>query len=125
MIDEHVALTGAIVDAGLRVHRALGPGLLESAYETCLVYELAKRQLRVDRQVFLPVIYEGIRLDAGYRLDLVVNDVVVVEIKATDSLTDLHRAQVLTYLRLSRLRVGILMNFNVTLFKNGVKRLVL
>jgi GxxExxY protein len=119
------AVTGTIIDAGLKVHRALGPGLLESAYEHCLAYELGSRGLEVDRQVFLPVIYERVRLDPGYRLDLVVNSEVVIEIKAVDALTRLHEAQVLTYLRLSDYHIGLLMNFNVELFKDGLKRLVL
>ena len=114
----------AIVDAGLSVHRALGPGLLESTYEHCLAYELHKRGLSVSRQVPLPIIYDGITLDAGYRLDLLVGDQIVLEIKAVEALTRLHEAQVLTYLKLSGRRLGFLMNFNVELFKNGLKRLV-
>lgn len=119
------ALARTVVDAGLKVHRALGPGLLESAYEHCLTHELLGRGVSLRRQAALPIVYEGLRLDAGYRLDLVVGDAVVVEVKAVDVLTRLHEAQVLTYLKLSGYRVGFLMNFNVTLFKQGVKRLVL
>ncbi len=118
------ALTGAIVDAGLKVHRGLGPGLLESAYEECLAFELQTRGIAFRRQVTLPVEYEGHRLDAGYRLDLVVCDAVIVEIKAAEALTRLHSAQLLTYLKLSGLKVGLLMNFNVVLFRDGLKRLV-
>jgi GxxExxY protein len=115
----------AVVDAGLKVHKALGPGLLESAYEHCLAYELASRGLIVRRQVALPIVYEGTRLDAGYRIDLLVNEQVIVEIKSVDTLTPLHDAQVLTYLKLSKLRLGLLINFNTPLFKQGVRRLAL
>ncbi|HZC17293.1 MAG TPA: GxxExxY protein, partial [Caulobacteraceae bacterium] len=113
------------VDAGLKVHKALGPGLLESAYEHCLAYELVTRGISLRRQVALPVVYEGVRLDAGYRLDIVVEDLIVIEIKAVEAPSRLHEAQVLTYLKLSGHRLGFLMNFNVELFKNGVRRLVL
>ena len=113
------------MDAGLKVHRALGPGLLESAYEHCLAHELQLRGLMVGRQVALPISFEGLRLDAGYRLDLVVAQTVIVEVKAVEALSRLHEAQLLTYLKLSGLRVGFLMNFNVPLFKDGVKRLAL
>lgn len=122
---ETEALARTVVDAGLKVHRALGPGLLESAYEHCLTHELLGRGVSLRRQAALPIVYEGLSLDAGYRLDLVVGDAVVVEVKAVDVLTRLHEAQVLTYLKLSGYRVGFLMNFNVTLFKQGVRRLVL
>jgi GxxExxY protein len=112
------------MDAGLKVHRALGPGLLESAYEHCLAHELQLRGLSIVRQAPLPVVYEGLRLDAGYRLDLVVAESVIVEVKAVEALSRLHEAQLITYLKLSGLRVGLLMNFNVPLFRDGVKRLV-
>jgi GxxExxY protein len=115
----------SIVDAGLRVHRALGPGLLESAYEHCLAYELQSRGLAVRRQVALPVVYEGTRLEAGYRLDLVVGDLVIVEVKAVETLTSLHEAQLITYLKLSKLRLGFILNFNAELFKRGLRRRVL
>lgn len=118
-------LGSVIVDAGLKVHKALGPGLLESAYEHCLAHELAKRGLSVLRQATLPIVYDGVTLDAGYRLDLLINEAVIVEVKAIDQLTRVHDAQVLTYLKLSRLRLGFLMNFNVDLFKQGLRRLVL
>jgi GxxExxY protein len=118
-------VSAAIIDAGLKVHRALGPGLLESAYESCLSHELQLRGLGLRRQAQLPITYEGMTLDAGYRIDLVVEQSVVVEIKAVEALTRLHRALVLTYLKLSRLRIGLLLNFNVELFKDGVRRLVL
>jgi GxxExxY protein len=119
------ALARLVVDAGLKVHRALGPGLLESAYEQCLAHELALRGLVLGRQVPLPVTYEGLQLDAGYRLDLVVAGKVIVEIKSVEALSRLHEAQILTYLKLSGLRLGFLMNFNVRLFKDGVRRFVL
>jgi GxxExxY protein len=112
------------VDAGLKVHRTLGPGLLESVYEHCLEYELKSRGLAVRRQVALPVAYESVLLDAGYRLDLVVENSVVLEVKSVEALTRLHEAQLLTYLKLSRLRLGFLMNFNVVMFKEGLRRLV-
>jgi GxxExxY protein len=113
------------VDAGLKVHKALGPGLLESKYEHCLAHELQSRSLSVKRQVALPIVYEGLRLEAGYRLDLLVEDAVIVEVKAVDALTRVHDAQILTYLRLSGRPVGLLINFNVELFKQGLKRFAL
>ncbi|HEY1926907.1 MAG TPA: GxxExxY protein [Caulobacteraceae bacterium] len=116
-------LTGEIVDAGLKVHRTLGPGLLESAYEHCLAFELSRRGLDVERQVTMPVFYEGVRMDAAYRLDLLVRKEVILEVKAVETLTRVHEAQLLTYLKLSGLPVGYLMNFNAELFKNGVRRL--
>ncbi len=111
-----------IVDAGLGVHRALGPGLLESVYEACLDRELKARGLAVARQVVVPIDYKGHRVEGGYRLDLLVADAVIVEVKAVDALTRLHEAQLLTYLKLSSFRLGFLMNFNVPLFKEGVRR---
>jgi GxxExxY protein len=113
-----------IVDAAIKVHRILGPGLLESAYEHCLAHELALRRLLVRRQVSLPVEFEGLRLDAGYRLDLVVGDAVVVEVKAIEALSRLHEAQILTYLRLSGFRLGYLMNFNAVQMRQGLRRFV-
>jgi GxxExxY protein len=115
----------ASVDAALQVHKALGPGLLESAYEHCLAFEIARRGLAVQRQLALPIVYEGERLDAGYRLDLVIEGTVIIEVKSIDALAPIHDAQVLTYLKLSGLRVGLLMNFNVALFRQGLKRFVL
>ena len=114
-----------VVDAGLKVHKALGPGLLESAYEHCLAYELGARGVSLRRQAALPIRYDGVQLDAGYRLDLVVENAIIVEIKSVDGLTPLHQAQLLTYLKLSGCRLGLLMNFNVPLFKQGLTRLVL
>ncbi|HEY5107851.1 MAG TPA: GxxExxY protein [Caulobacteraceae bacterium] len=117
-------LARTVIDAGLKVHKTLGPGLLESAYESCLCRELQVRGVTSPRQVALPIIYEGTRLESGYRLDLVVEKSIIVEVKSVDALSRLHEAQVLTYLKLSRLRIGILMNFNVVLFKQGLRRLV-
>lgn len=113
-----------VFEAGLTVHRVLGPGLLESTYEHCFAFELHSRKLAVSRQLALPIAYRAVTLDAGYRLDLLVGDAVVVEIKAVEALTRLHEAQVLTYLKHSGCRLGFLMNFNVDLFKNGVHRLI-
>ena len=120
---EEVART--IVDAAMAVHRTLGPGLLESVYEVCLAHELEPRGRSVLTQVSLPVTYESIKLDTGYRIDLIVDDSVVVEVKAIEAMVRLHEAQLLTYLRLSRCRLGLLINFNVVLLKNGIKRMIL
>lgn len=114
----------AVVDSAVKVHAALGPGLLESAYEHCLAYELGCRGYAVRRQVTLPIAYESVRLDAGYRIDLVVSEAIIVEIKAVETLAPIHQAQLLTYLKLSGLRLGFLMNFNVPLLKQGLKRMV-
>ena len=122
--DEIERIGRVVVDAGLKVHRALGPGLLESVYEHCMAYELAQRGLAVRRQVPLPIIYEGVRLDAGYRLDLLVENAVIVEIKSVETTSRLFEAQVLTYLRLSPMRLAYLMNFNTPLFKQGLRRYV-
>jgi len=113
-----------IVDAALKIHRVLGPGLLESAYEHCLAHEVGRRGLTVRRQVALPIEFEGLRLDAGYRLDLLISDAVVVEVKAVEALSHLHEAQVLTYLRLSGFRLGYLLNFNAVQMRNGRRRFV-
>jgi GxxExxY protein len=112
-----------VVDAALTVHRALGPGLLESVYEACLAEE--RRGLRVERQVGMPVAYGDVRLDVGLRLDLLIDDLVVIEIKSIDALASIHTAQVATYLRFSGRRLGYLINFNTTLLKNGLRRVVL
>jgi GxxExxY protein len=118
-------LTKGIIGAAIEVHRELGPGLLESAYDTCLCYELKQRNFNVACQVPLPVRYKGVILDCGYRIDALVNDLVVVELKSVEDITDLHRAQLLTYLRLTGKRVGLLMNFNVPVLKDGIVRMVL
>ncbi|EAZ82526.1 GxxExxY protein [Algoriphagus machipongonensis] len=114
-----------VLDACFKVHKTLGPGLLESAYEVCLVHELQKMGLKVRKQVALPVQYENIELDAGYRIDLLVEETVIVELKAVDELNPIHIAQVLTYLKLSKLKLGSLVNFNVKLLRNGIKRIIL
>lgn len=121
----HEDLTERIIGAAIEVHRALGPGLLESAYEECLCYELDDQGLTCQRQVALPVVYKDAKLDCGYRIDVVVEDKVVVELKSVDALERIHEAQLLTYLRLSAKRVGLLINFNVPALKDGVIRRVL
>lgn len=113
-----------IVDAAFEVHKALGPGLLESAYESCLKYELTLRGIKYVSQKEIPHIYKGVRVDIGYRLDLLVEDAVIVEIKSIERLTDLNLAQIISYLKLKDLRLGYLINFNVKYFKNGIKRVV-
>ncbi|GAB2582038.1 GxxExxY protein [Spirosoma areae] len=113
-----------VFDCALKVHRTLGPGLLESAYEECLLYELLNADLFVERQKTLPIVYESIKLDAGYRVDLIIERKLIIELKAVEVLTDVHLAQVMTYLRLSGCRLGLLVNFNVTLLKNGMRRVV-
>ena len=118
-------LTGAIIGAAIEVHRALGPGLLESAYEECLCKELTLRRIPFERQRSLPVQYKGLNLDCGYRLDLLVADTVVVENKAVENLLPIHEAQLLTYLKLGGWKVGLLINFNVPVLKQGVRRRVL
>ena len=118
-------LTSAIIGAGIAVHRELGPGLLESAYEECLCHELTLRGITYERQVPLPVVYKGVRLDCGYRIDLVVEDTVVVELKAVDVFLPVHEAQLLTYLRLTDKRIGLLLNFNVPALRDGIIRRVL
>jgi GxxExxY protein len=113
-----------IFDCSLKVHKNLGPGLLESAYEECLYYELLKTGINVQKQKALPLIYEDVKLEIGYRLDILVENKVIIEIKAVEQLNDVHLAQVLTYLRLSDCKLGMLINFNVSLIKNGIKRVV-
>lgn len=118
------SIVTAVIDAAFRVHSTLGPGLLESVYESCLCHELARRSLAFDRQLHLPVIYEGLRLEAGLRLDLVVADCVIVELKHVEKVLPVHKAQLLTYLKLTGHRVGILLNFNVERIKEGIYRVV-
>ncbi len=117
-------LTKAIIGAAIEVHRELGPGLLESAYETCLVYELEERGLRVERQRLQPVIYKAARIDCGYRIDLLVENQIVVELKAVEKTKAIHEAQLLSYLKCSGRSVGLLINFNVRLLKDGIRRYV-
>jgi GxxExxY protein len=117
-------ISEAIIGAAIAVHRELGPGLLESAYEACLAFELIDRGLRVARQKELPVVYRSVRLDCGYRLDLFVDEMVVVELKAVDKLLSVHEAQLMSYLKLSGCHLGLLINFNVRVLKDGLKRIV-
>ena len=116
-------LKGKIIGAVLEVHRALGPGLLESAYEACLVYELRFRKLKVESQKSMPVFYKDVMLDCSYRVDLIVETQVIVEIKSVNSLASIHEAQLLSYLKLSDCKVGLLINFNVRILKEGIRRL--
>lgn len=113
-----------VFESALKVHKRLGPGLLERAYEECLFYELKKTNLKVEKQKALPLIYDEVRLDIGYRLDLIIEDKFIVEVKSVESLNEIHLAQILTYLRLSNCKLGLLINFNVILLKNGVKRVI-
>jgi GxxExxY protein len=122
MHEDDVART--IVDAAFKVHKTLGPGLLESVYDVCLAHELSKRGLAVVRQRGIPVVYDSIRLNLGFRADMVVEDLVVVETKSVDSIAMIHRMQLLTYLRLMEKRLGLLLNFNTTLMKDGIRRVV-
>lgn len=118
-------ITHEILDSAYKVHTALGPGLLESAYRTCLVYELRKKGLIVEEEKPLPLVYEDIKLDCGYRLDILVENKVVVELKTVEEFKDVHAAQVLTYLRFSKKKIGLLINFNVKSLKFGIKRFIL
>ena len=118
-------LTGKIVDCAITVHKQLGPGLLESAYEECLHYELHLCGLDVLKQFPMPLVYKGERLDIGYRIDLLVEEKVIIEVKSVDALNPIHLAQVMTYLKLSGCRVGLLMNFNVQFLKEGLRRIIL
>lgn len=118
-------VTSNIIGAAVDVHRELGPGLLESSYEECMVFELKVRGMAVERQRHLPLTYKGMRLKCGYRLDLVVNEAVVVELKTVEQLDPIHTATVLTYLKISGLRVALLINFNVPLLKHGIRRIIL
>jgi len=117
-------ITNLIIGSAIEVHRTLGPGLLESAYEECLAYELIKKGLSVKRQKATPVIYKEIKLDCGYRIDILVEDMVLVELKSVDAINPVHEAQVLTYLKFSKVKVGLLINFNVAILKDGIKRFI-
>ena len=123
-MEGRVDSTERVIGAAIAVHRALGPGLLESTYEACLAFELVDRRLQIERQTTFPVVYRGLRIDCGYRLDLVVERTLVVEIKAVERMLPIHDAQLLTYLKLSGLPVGLLMNFNVPLMRDGIRRFV-
>jgi GxxExxY protein len=118
-------IASAVVDAAFAVHTALGPGLLESVYEACLCRELAAREIKYRTEVILPIEYKGLRLESGLRLDLLVADSVIVELKAVEKMLPIFEAQLLTYLRLARLRLGLLINFNTPLLKTGIRRIVL
>jgi len=122
---ERDSLTESVIGLAIEVHRTLGPGLLESAYQECLCYELKAKGIAFGRQVALPVVYKSVKLDCGYRMDLVVNDRLVVELKTVEKILPIHEAQLLTYLRLSGIRTGLLLNFNTAVLKNGIKRMVL
>lgn len=117
-------LSSKIIGAAIEVHKQLGPGLLESAYEICLAFELKEMGLEVKQQVALPVVYKDVKLDAGYRIDLIVENKVIVEIKSVESLADIHTAQLLTYLKLKEIKLGLLINFNSVKAIDGVKRIV-
>lgn len=117
-------LTGLVIGAAMKVHAVLGPGLLESAYQACLLHELRKQGIKVEREVPLPVIYDGVTIDLGYRIDLVVENSVVVELKCVETFNPVHEAQLLSYLKLSGIHVGLLINFHVAHLRDGIKRLV-
>lgn len=118
-------ITHEILDSAYKVHTSLGPGLLESAYKACLAYELRKKGMKVEEEKDVPLIYEEIKLDCGYRMDLLVEDQVIIELKTVDSFSDVHFAQILTYLRLSNKKIGLLINFNIKSLKEGIKRFIL
>ena len=118
------ALTKRIIGAAIEVHRTLGPGLLESAYEACLLFELHEAGLKIERQKPVPLVYKNVKLDCGYRLDLVVEEKVIVEVKSITSAIAIHEAQLLSYLKLAGCQVGLLINFNVKLLKNGIRRII-
>ena len=117
-------LSGQVVDAAIKVHKALGPGLLESAYQACLLFELHRRGLQANREVELPIVYEGVHIDCGYRIDLLIEQSLVVEIKAVKETLPIHEAQLLSYLKLGDFRLGLLINFHELLLKDGIKRMV-
>ncbi len=117
-------ITERIIGAAINVHKELGPGLLESAYQACLYYELQKTGLKVEKEVPLPLVYEDVHLECGYRVDLLVENKVIIELKSVDNLADIHTAQVLTYLKLSNNKIGLLINFNVVILVNGIRRLI-
>lgn len=118
-------ITHEIIDSAYKVHTALGPGLLESAYQACLCYELKKKGFKVESEKPLPLVYEEVKLDCGYRIDLLVENSVIVELKTVDQFTDVHQAQILTYMKLSKAKYGLLINFNVKSLKDGIKRFIL
>lgn len=117
-------LSRVIIGLALKIHKALGPGLLESAYEECLYYEIGQNGLRVEKQKPMPLIYNEIKMDCGYRVDLIVERKLILEIKSVENLNDVHLAQILTYLKLAECKLGLLINFNVSLLKNGIRRVI-
>ncbi len=125
MIDAPDALTSRVIGLAIEVHRALGPGLLESAYEECLCFELTSHDIHFKRQVPLPVVYKSVHLDCAYRMDIVVEDVLIAELKTVERILPVHEAQLLTYLRLSGTTTGLILNFHAPVLKEGIKRLVL
>ena len=118
-------LTHEILDSAYKVHTALGPGLLESAYQACLCYELKKKGFKVESEKPLPLVYEEVKLDCGYRIDLLVDNRVIIELKTVEQFTEVHKAQILTYMKLSKIKYGLLINFNVKSLKDGIKRFIL
>ncbi len=122
-MDEN-SLSNTVINRAIKVHSSLGPGLLESSYQECLFFELGNAGLFVEKEKALPLVYEDVKLECGYRIDLLVERKLVIEVKAVEGINDLHLAQVLTYLKLSNCRLGLILNFNVTLMKNGIKRVV-
>ncbi|MEZ5083377.1 MAG: GxxExxY protein [Bacteroidales bacterium] len=123
-MEEFNKITGEIIGSAIEVHKALGPGLLESAYQECLLYELVSKGFNVSKEQAMPIVYKEVKLDHGYRMDLLVENKVVVEIKTVDAFTDVHFAQVLTYLKLGDFKIGLLINFNVLKLKDGIKRII-
>ena len=117
-------ITSEIINKSIKVHKELGPGLLESAYKECLCFELIKSGLYIEKEKALPLIYDEVKLDCGYRIDIMVENKVIIEIKSVEMLIDIHMAQILTYLKLANCKIGLLINFNVTLLKNGIKRCI-
>jgi GxxExxY protein len=124
MMERFNDLTGKVIDCAMKVHTRLGPGLLESAYEACLLFELHRNGVQAHSQVDLPVNYDGVKIDVGYRIDVLVEDAVILELKSVDETRPIHEAQLLSYLKLSDMRVGLLINFNVVHLKDGIKRMV-
>lgn len=118
-------LTEKIIGCAIEVHKSLGPGLLESAYEECLSYELMQNGLNIERQKAVPVIFKEVKLDCGYRIDILVEDKIIIELKSVEALAPIHEAQILTYMKFAEIKIGLLINFNVTKVKNGIKRFVM
>ena len=117
-------ITSKIIGSAIEVHRQLGPGLLESTYQDCLVYELQQINLNVQKEVFIPLMYKNLKLDRGFRIDILVENSIVLELKAVDKITDIHKSQLLTYLKLGKFKLGLLLNFNVKILKQGITRII-